>query len=1539
MVKAGGQSCCVFFVFTKPSEIHKQIAETYGEGAMSRSRVYQWCTWFGEGRTSLGDEPKSGRPKTSTNEENTTRVDKLVRCDRRMKIREIALKLEIPKSTVHEIVHDTLGYRKVSARWVPKMLTEDYKLQRLEISQRLLQRCQQDNRDEDTTHIGRTGLKNSRAAGSKFKWICIRVLFAAAVVSIVVITLRRQMRTLKIEDEVTSVDAKAEGMDDWEARAIEMEVDESEEGTQSENNDHESEGGEEEGEGNEEEGTEVGDEENGELDEGDEEANIEEDKENAVEEEGNDDEAQEIDDKGDEDEGGQDEDEKAEDMGEEDVDEDKVDYKDADDDESTANGLFGSFFSMFGGSKMKDNNRDGVRDDEAVQIEDGEEEQNLGRESEEEDNESPSEVQNQIVRVSQASGINQPIHNLGVTFDGVDNQDYNDSEGTKPVNEGDMKVQTEGAAGGMQDAQTSPAASGVQGGQAGTQIGSNAPLSQGEQILQPHQQLRYQQLQQSNPALAQRYLVLAQQQNQQQQQGNQQQQQQPPQPQQPPQQEPQQLQQQQPQQQQQQQLQQLQQQQTQLQPQQQQQQPVNQYQLQGQKQAISAANIQGMLSPEAFKLLVSKNINPVTLHRTSGFVQQLLRQAGYPKDADVIASITSQTPQANQGQNSAAGINVNKLPSEDGQIQDQQEQQQQVQQQQQQQMQQQKGQISAQLPVSGLQIDALETEQSQMIPQPQGAPQPQGVLQQQEVSPTQGAQQVPQVQRFQPMPQVQGAALGSQVHDLQQRGFQVNSQPQGIESRTPQLVPQPGDQMQAVPETAQQGFQQVPQAMQQEQLVQLQQRQAASFATSRSLKSVDVVELFKILDKSDDDIFVDSRMATDNKLNDESNEGTLGEKEDDGEGKQTETEEDVDEDENYLSSDVEEGRGDGDLTDQRYANILDKLNNAEKDSNMDLSHSKRLDTENKDERLDSDESFGFSQIRSDESPASFPPEKFVTPYDGSVYDNPRPLSSGEYAQFRTKPYSETTPPSYGEEKASAVEAVDSKEGTEDEEQAINTIKQFGNELWEKVPRGLEGTFGSPYQNEDFGDFNGIGAAGYIQPSEGNAYSSDFDEDMQQGGKTYGVLINEIELIDDPATVDDYEENAEDGKPGVGNFGTQSSTFGAGLGPVEDYPINSEAFVHYSKAVDLMGKLLSRTVPNTVLRDLPTVTTTVEIGYEYVNDTSDGSVAPSYVKHNEKNSFSDDFYNSEDSDRQNDTAHYDYDDYVRDYTLGSSSATNRTTNGDSKSKEAKTVSSQSDLTSSVKQDAHKGLNETISEVSENVSSPPISSTPAPSPVDPSKTCPREVKLAKTSHPVTALVMFPGAAVEWVKKILEQLTGQETDSIYSIMSGLKNGNAAGVYQMSKKVAIETHAPTDRNFERAIVIIDNPYAVEAKHRIFRPYSVEWQKNFLWGRTYKAWLSSDLPLHVMSYDDLVEAPLTEIIKMAAFVGGEGVDLNYDCALAVASTPPPMEYDLSQITGIYRTERRRINANVDDVAKAAALKGFTTILPRLDSFKVYAGV
>ena len=50
----------------------------------------------------------------------------------------------ISKSVVQEIVHDRLGFRKVSARWVPKMLTDDHKARRRSVSEQLLNRYRDD---------------------------------------------------------------------------------------------------------------------------------------------------------------------------------------------------------------------------------------------------------------------------------------------------------------------------------------------------------------------------------------------------------------------------------------------------------------------------------------------------------------------------------------------------------------------------------------------------------------------------------------------------------------------------------------------------------------------------------------------------------------------------------------------------------------------------------------------------------------------------------------------------------------------------------------------------------------------------------------------------------------------------------------------------------------------------------------------------------------------------------------------------------------------------------------------------------------------------------------------------------------------------------------------------------------------------------------------------------------------------------------------------------------------------------------------------
>ena len=58
-------------------------------------------------------------------------VEDLIKSDRRVTLDKIATKLDISHGTVYAIVREKLHFSKVSCRWVPKMLTDDHKMQRL----------------------------------------------------------------------------------------------------------------------------------------------------------------------------------------------------------------------------------------------------------------------------------------------------------------------------------------------------------------------------------------------------------------------------------------------------------------------------------------------------------------------------------------------------------------------------------------------------------------------------------------------------------------------------------------------------------------------------------------------------------------------------------------------------------------------------------------------------------------------------------------------------------------------------------------------------------------------------------------------------------------------------------------------------------------------------------------------------------------------------------------------------------------------------------------------------------------------------------------------------------------------------------------------------------------------------------------------------------------------------------------------------------------------------------------------------------------
>ena len=89
---------------------------------------------------SITDDLRSGRPVDVSTPEAVQAVEDLIKSDRRVTLDEIVTKMDISHGTVYAIVREKLHFSKISCRWVPKMLTDDHKMQRLMASRASLRR-------------------------------------------------------------------------------------------------------------------------------------------------------------------------------------------------------------------------------------------------------------------------------------------------------------------------------------------------------------------------------------------------------------------------------------------------------------------------------------------------------------------------------------------------------------------------------------------------------------------------------------------------------------------------------------------------------------------------------------------------------------------------------------------------------------------------------------------------------------------------------------------------------------------------------------------------------------------------------------------------------------------------------------------------------------------------------------------------------------------------------------------------------------------------------------------------------------------------------------------------------------------------------------------------------------------------------------------------------------------------------------------------------------------------------------------------------
>ncbi|XP_037782085.1 protein GVQW3-like [Penaeus monodon] len=102
------------------TQTYELLQTAYGLTCMSRASEFRWHKMFKE---SVRDDERCGKGTEVRTPELLGKIRTVMDEDRRVTMETISEQFEVNVETTHKIIHDELNMRKISAKFVPRVLS------------------------------------------------------------------------------------------------------------------------------------------------------------------------------------------------------------------------------------------------------------------------------------------------------------------------------------------------------------------------------------------------------------------------------------------------------------------------------------------------------------------------------------------------------------------------------------------------------------------------------------------------------------------------------------------------------------------------------------------------------------------------------------------------------------------------------------------------------------------------------------------------------------------------------------------------------------------------------------------------------------------------------------------------------------------------------------------------------------------------------------------------------------------------------------------------------------------------------------------------------------------------------------------------------------------------------------------------------------------------------------------------------------------------------------------------------------------------